>query len=322
MEIWVKKVVSEKYLEKVPIKRVRQVRVAHKEVQEVEELEEIDVPTTKAINVPSFRIDEVQDSKVVEVEEMEDMQWHANPTGDHMLVKTEEGPIIPGPHHTRKVGGEFYNRTDPHIQHLPVDSDRSATFAHERTHRASRSQPQYEQHPDMRNHPGRRPYGNMPPTLNGSQPMRPLEEPRTTNGGYGWKTSYAHQNNWTAPNAPGEDPRFRAGEYSAQRYPGMDRGQQMQQAGGNRSKGLGMTVKSTATAHTDSHGVVVTRVNGQSFAARAGLRQNDVIVECQGRKTTSIQELGTAIESASGGALRMVVNRDGRRVQEVVVYRD
>lgn len=163
-----------------------------------------------------------------------------------------------------------------------------------------------------------------PRTLNASQPMEPTEEPRTSNGSYGWETSYTSSHGW-CDGPQQEDPRMRssAGEYSSKKYPGMERGQKLQSYGDKKSKGLGMSVKTTATAHTNSYGVVVTKVQRNSVAAKAGLRENDIIVECQGRSTTTIEDLGSAIQSAGdGAAICLFVNRDGRKGQQIVVYRD
>lgn len=348
-EIWVKQTVQEKYIEKVPITRIRQVRVPHKDIQEVEELEEVEVPTTKAVSVPSFRVDEVQDSKLVEVEEKEKMAWHANPTGEHKLQKTTEGDLVDGPHYSRKVGREFYARGDPHISHLPVDNQRSSEYKNEQIHARNNNYHSHTPHPHLVDREAQRRYtegpysstGTMqrtrpmsasfyrkhdmqttqqipyPRTLNPQQPMEPTEEPRTSNGSYGWETSYSSSNagvtnGWVGNQQPN-------GAYNQSHRGGGSRGGS---ARPNNRGGIGMTVKTTATAHTDSYGVVVTKVAKSSVAANSGLRENDIVVSCQGRPTTTIEELGTAIQSASGGAIHMQVNRDGKRDVQIVVYRD
>jgi hypothetical protein len=329
-EIWVKKIVQEKYMENVPVKRVRQVRVPHKELQEVEELQDVQVETTQAVQVPGFRVDEVQDSKVVEVEELEDMRWEAEPTGDHALSKTTEGPIIPGPTYSRKEGSERYEYGDPKVAHLETDIVRSNEY--DQTYRSSRQQqPRWRGQETLKyTRPQSAPFYRKndlkdttrapAPTWAPSQPMRPLEEPPTSNGAYGWQTTSQAANGWFKE-APKEDPRLHpaAGEYSSKRSLGDSRAKQLQRFGGQKSKGIGMVVKSTATHHTDSYGVYVTKVNGNSAAAHAGLRTNDVIIQCQGSPTTTVEELGQAIQSAKGGPLRMLVNRDGVRGMEVIV---
>jgi len=321
-EIWVKKIIQETYVENVAVKKIRQVRVPHMEMKEVEELQDVEVDTNKVVRVPGFRVDEVQDSKVVEVEELENMAWDAHATGDHTLVKTEEGPIIPGPNASRREGKEFYEHGDPHVATLPIER--------------APSNSRYTERPDNRHPQFRDPYqqtqqrgGNdgfynrdnretalSPRTQVPSQPMRPLEEPQTTNNGYGWQTSYGSANNWHNDKKP-DDSRFKrvpgAGEFTAHRTRGDSRSQQLAQKGNKKSRGLGMSVKSTATAHSDSYGCVVTRVTHSSPAAFGGLREHDIITECQGRKTRTIEELGAAVGSAAGGLVAMSVCRDGRK---------
>lgn len=351
-EIWVKQVVHETYMENVPIKRVRQVRVPHKELQEVEELQDVEVSTTKAVKVPGYRVDEVQDSKVVEVEELEDMRWEAEPTGDHQLSKTTEGPIIPGSGYSRKpTGGNEYYSQDDHEQNYrgghqtqqrPSRAQRPASAGPVRSSPAA--QPKHS-HVDLSNHPHNRWRGQetlqytrpssasfyrkqdlmdtqrqqpqVPArVLNPSQPMRPLEEPYTSNAAYGWQTSTQAANGWFTEQTPTEDARFGGAK------PFMGDGArniQQQRFGGEKSKGLGITVKSTASLHTESYGVAITKVLPASGAARAGLRVNDIIIKCQNQGTTSVEELGNAIKSASGGQLRMLINRDGNRGTEIIV---
>lgn len=334
-EIWVKKIVQEKYIEKVPVKKIRQVRVPHKELREVEELQDVTVQTNKAVKVPGFRVDEVQDSKLVEVEELENMRFKPEPTGEHQITKTEEGPTIPGEHSTRKEGSEFYQYNDPHVAHLETDNVRSADFAKDKAYRSQRAFPDYgtidlSNHPGHRNNGGRSFYNNntsnpdgYPPARTASQPMKPLEDPVTSNGSYGWNSSYNAANGWVSDPTVRQDARFQ--NRSAGDVPHIDKGTAYhtyaQQQGTNRNKGLGLSCKTTATAHTNSYGVVITRVQNNSVAGFAGLREKDVITSCQGHEIRSVNDLGKAIKSANGGALRVVFNRDGRSNQ-VTVNRD
>lgn len=333
-EIWVKKIVQEKYIEKVPVKKIRQVRVPHKELQEVEELQDVMVQTNKAVRVPGFRVDEVQDSKLVEVEELENMRFHPEPTGEHQITKTEEGPTIPGEHSTRKEGGEFYEYGDPHVAHLETDNVRSNDYAKDKAYRSAQSFPNHgtvdlSNHPAHRNNQGNRYYGNntnpdnYPPARTASQPMKPLQDPVTTNGSYGWNSSYNAANGWVSDKTVRQDARFQ--DRSAGNVAHIDKGQAYhtysQNQGTNRNKGLGLSCKTTATAHTNSYGVVITRVQNSSVAAFAGLREKDVITNCQGQEIRSVNDLGKAIKTANGGSLMVVYNRDGKSNQ-IVVNRD
>jgi len=66
-EIWVKKIVPETYMEKVPVKKIRQVQRPTTEIREVEDLVSVEVPTNRAVEMDGYRVDEVEDTKLVEV---------------------------------------------------------------------------------------------------------------------------------------------------------------------------------------------------------------------------------------------------------------
>lgn len=59
--------VPEKYIERVPIQKVRQVQKPTSVIREVESWETVAVPTTRRVVVPGHRVEEVPDSRVVEV---------------------------------------------------------------------------------------------------------------------------------------------------------------------------------------------------------------------------------------------------------------
>jgi hypothetical protein len=376
-EIWVKQIVQEKYKETVPVTRFRQVRKPHKEIREVEELTEVEVPTNEAVQVPSYRVDEVQDVKVVEVEELEDMEWNANPTGEHTLVKTEEGPTIPQANPPRVMGVQKYNAHDSTINNLEIDSRQASMARYTRPASASyqRRSQYYDPHLDLSNHPRRvqqpshHSYGGSrwsadeglertvqaenkyfqqqsrqqqqrrrpqsaqqqrghdyhcgrPEVRQPSQPMLPLEEPANTNGDYGWTTQYQAQNNWFKQRS--EDSaanQSAAGEYSSKRYLGSERQKDLQSKGQTKGRGIGISVKSTGTAHTASTGIMITNVNPRTPAAHAGLQERDVITVCQGNRVTTVEQLGSAIQSAAGGQITFKVNRGGRK-HDIVVKPD
>jgi hypothetical protein len=89
-EIWVKKVVPEKYIERVPVQRVRQVQKPTSVIREVEVFETVQVPTTRRVVVDGFRVDEVPDSKVVEVEEEQTFQMRPEPVGPNEIKSTRD----------------------------------------------------------------------------------------------------------------------------------------------------------------------------------------------------------------------------------------
>jgi len=62
-------------------------------------------------------------------------------------------------------------------------------------------------------------------------------------------------------------------------------------------------------------GVIVTGVSGRGYAARAGFRQNDLIVSINGRPMAT----GRDVEAAGArGPWEVVVNRGGRQIRGVL----
>ena len=63
-------------------------------------------------------------------------------------------------------------------------------------------------------------------------------------------------------------------------------------------------------------GVIITGVSGRGYAARAGFRQNDLIVSINGRAINSARDVEAA--SAGRGPWDVVINRGGRQVRGVL----
>ena len=63
-------------------------------------------------------------------------------------------------------------------------------------------------------------------------------------------------------------------------------------------------------------GVIVTGVSGRGYAARAGFRQNDLIVSINGRAIASARDVETS--SSGRGPWEVVVNRGGRQIRGVL----
>jgi S1-C subfamily serine protease len=63
-------------------------------------------------------------------------------------------------------------------------------------------------------------------------------------------------------------------------------------------------------------GVIVTGVSGRGYAARAGFRQNDLIVSINGRAIGSARDVEAA--SSGRGPWEVVVNRGGRQIRGVL----
>ena len=59
-------------------------------------------------------------------------------------------------------------------------------------------------------------------------------------------------------------------------------------------------------------GVVVTDVDPNGIAAESGVQPNDVIEKVNGKATTTVAELKTAIERTDGKPVLVLVNRQGQ----------
>ena len=86
------------------------------------------------------------------------------------------------------------------------------------------------------------------------------------------------------------------------------------------SKSIGLTVKNTHTRHTDGTGVLVTRVEESSPAARAMLKAGDLVTSVANRPTSTVEQFREAV-LANSGPITISVNRDGRRNVSVTLYR-
>lgn len=134
-EIWVKQIVPEKYMQKVPVKMTRQVKKPHQEIREVEEMVSVQVPSTQAVEVDGYRIDDVEDTKVVEVEEFQEFEYKAHPTGQSELSRTREMGRLPNSRIARNIGEDTFHEQHPDIRGLDLDSNPG--YANERPFSAS-----------------------------------------------------------------------------------------------------------------------------------------------------------------------------------------
>jgi antitoxin component of MazEF toxin-antitoxin module len=132
-EIWVKKVVPEKYMKKVPVTKSRQVKVPTTVIKEVDDYEIVNVAGSKAIEVDGYRIDEVEDSKLVEVEEYQTYELRPFATGKAQVSSTREIGPVRGMHHSRTIGNQVFHVQDERVRGIdqdsaPDDTARSAGF--------------------------------------------------------------------------------------------------------------------------------------------------------------------------------------------------
>jgi len=277
-EIWVKKIVNETYMEKVPVKKIRQVQRPTMELREVEELVSVDVPTNKAVEVDGYRVDEVQDTKLVEVEEHQTYNWQKQPTDERILTRTREIGRVPGQHLARNVGADILSQNDAGIAELDVDSC-----------------------PD-----------NAVPSQPRRSPSQQITLPQSNGNSYYRKTGGELGMGSTLPGdaqVAFSNDNFTDGSFIRGAGGQEKRGQDPRASGG---QSLGLSVKNTHTRHTDGTGVLVTKVERGGPAARAGLQESDIITSVQNIPTSAVEEFASVLKNVSG-PVALTVNRDGRR---------
>jgi len=121
-EIWVKKVVPERYMQKVPITKVRSVKVPTTVIKEVDDYEIVEVSGSKAIEVDGYRVDTVEDSKLLEVEEYQTYEFRPFAAGPAKLLQSKEIGPVRAKHHSRAVGNEVFHVQDERLRDIDLDS--------------------------------------------------------------------------------------------------------------------------------------------------------------------------------------------------------
>jgi len=129
-EIWVKQIVPEKYMQKVPVQMTRQVKKPTQELREVEEMVSVQVPSTQCVEVDGFRIDDVEDTKVVEVEEFQEFEYIPHPTGHSELARTRELGRMPNSRLGRHIGTDTFDADAPDLAGLDLDSNAGPVYEH------------------------------------------------------------------------------------------------------------------------------------------------------------------------------------------------
>lgn len=125
-EIWVKKVVPEHYMAKVPVKRTRKVTRPTTVIKEVDDYQVVEVDGSKAVEVDGYRIDEVQDTKLMEVNEVQNYRLYSQPDGAPHVQNTREVGLGNTMNMSRRMGTQVYNPFDEQVKNLPEDNSRFA----------------------------------------------------------------------------------------------------------------------------------------------------------------------------------------------------
>lgn len=283
-EIWVKKIVPETYIERVPVKKTRQVQKPSVEIREVEDWAVVQVPSSRRVEVDGFRVDEVEDNKMVEVEEFQEFELRPVATGNSYMYKTTDlgrvGSSQVG-HLARATGETVYHPRDQSLRNIDEDSNPeggAAAYAGAATGRSG----------------GYR----FPSAMRQSGAVansRPLQAVNAR----GMNAAAAMA--MTDPCAPGAS--MSAGNEAPLR-PGQ----------------LGVVVMNTHTRHTDGQGVVVHKINKGGPAEAAGLQVNDIITSVHNQPTATVADFRNVVSRVQG-PLRLQVNRDGRRNIKITIYR-
>lgn len=274
-----------------------------------------DQQTGQLVNVSGFRIDEVVDTKLVEVTEQQAFTVGQNgqmiPAAAPQIINQAELGMIPNSRLGCTRGQEVFHPDHPELQGLDEESDsqsaqvtQSPQYAPKQTDSFYKQAPPPRQdldynHPLVQSNPGMQP-GGMP-INRGSYDRSGFGQPRNCrpSGAYHKGASYTHIPRQEGGFAPLSDAKY--GQWTD-------------------AHSCGLTVKDTTTRHTDSCGVMVASVYHGSPAAKAGVQIQDIITMVNGQKVDTVLEFTDVLQNASGDLL-FILNRDGRRNVAVPVYR-
>lgn len=119
--VWVKKIVPERVMERVPVKKTRQVKQPCTEIKEVIEQVQVQVPTSKLVKEKGYRIDKVEDTKLCEVEEYRTFKLRPEDTGDVVVDKSRELGRLKGRHLGRSIGLTVHQKRE--VDDISDDTD-------------------------------------------------------------------------------------------------------------------------------------------------------------------------------------------------------
>jgi hypothetical protein len=106
--------------QRVPTKRIVQTANG---LQEVQSFAEVDVPVEVVDNKQGYRVDEVEDRQLVEIEEVQRFELRPVPVGEPRVVSTRVLGRIPGVAATQRLKGtEVFPPSHPALNGLDEDS--------------------------------------------------------------------------------------------------------------------------------------------------------------------------------------------------------
>lgn len=126
-EVWVKKVVQEEVMEPYEVRRTRKKKIPTTAVKEVEEWQDVTVTTDEAVQEDGFRVDEVEDTKLVEVKEEQLYELVPRLKDERILMSARDlGIQLKDQHLTRHIGTRTYTRNevrDIALDEFPSDTE-------------------------------------------------------------------------------------------------------------------------------------------------------------------------------------------------------
>jgi hypothetical protein len=126
-EIWVKKLVPERVVERVPVTKTRLIQRPTEVLREVESYTVVEVPTQRKELTGGYRVDSVQGTKLVEVEEIQEYSVHTEPIGQPKIIATRDLGRLPNTRLGRTIGAQIYPADDPQIARIEPDNEFSST---------------------------------------------------------------------------------------------------------------------------------------------------------------------------------------------------
>lgn len=283
-EVWVRKIVQEKYMKPVPVKKCRTVSVPTTVLQEIEDFEIVDVTENKAVEVDGYRVDTVEDSRVVEVEEYQTFDLQPKPTGRTQVINTRDLGAVNGLHHSRRIGTEIYHPQDERHKRIEEDTVRGSM----QTFRRTISSHSHNYHPQQH---GCGPNGS----LCGKQ---------------------CCQNNSALTQFRPVSVRQQQGQQAfAQSQSYATSTQQFSNSAAHQSNNnlsddgflsrVGFKVRNGDASNGVGNGVLVYRVVQGESASRAGLLSGDVIMYCQNKPTRNIAEFRAVVNNVSNSLVQL-----------------
>lgn len=281
-------IVQKRVVKRVEVPFVRKVKVPAK----TELLHHVPNPAIEIAE--GYRVDEVEETKIVEVEELQTFELRPVPVGEPIVLETREVGRVPGSRLARSVGPTIYSKQHPEVRDIDEDSmpDLDAT-------RVAPVPAAYES--SM--------YTRPIPSVT-AQKFNLARDPmaKPTSAG----ASFALTGSIYGSNPVPDTTTKPAGDYRTTLPKALLN--PAQAAVDPIIYNLGMVVKNTSTRQTDGSGVMVSRIDRNTPAARAGLQSYDIITHVNGQGITTVEELKRKIvKDEAAGKYVLLVCRDGKK---------